>query len=210
MTFSKAVKSASCLFVPAGRTQHFQTTLPASAKSLADERDRKRGQNPADVALNDLNKDIQNLVVEGKRAKWQSAVDKCDHRTGRSHLWPLVKGQSGKQLAQQGRPVRCQDLPRPLDDCQLIRPPPIRLTGDKSKRQLKRQFHHVSSAGTPSFTTADTKEALRLAKSSTAIGQTGREPYTSRSSLNVPSTISLTYSICQFQLDRYLKYGTKR
>ena len=49
-------------------------------------------------------------------------------------------------------------------------PPPIRLTGDKSKRQLKRQFHQLPLTGTLSFTPADTKEAIRLAKSSTAIG----------------------------------------
>ena len=45
---------------------------------------------------------IQKLVVEDKRTKWQSAVDKCDHRTGISHLWRLVKGLSGKQLTQVG------------------------------------------------------------------------------------------------------------
>ena len=36
-TFRKAVNKASGLFIPAGRIQHFQPTLPSSAKSLADE-----------------------------------------------------------------------------------------------------------------------------------------------------------------------------
>ena len=36
-TFRKAVNKAIGLFIPAGRIQHFQPTLPASAKSLADE-----------------------------------------------------------------------------------------------------------------------------------------------------------------------------
>ena len=44
---------------PAGRIQHFLPTLPASAKSHADERDRKRGLNPSDEALNNVNKQIQ-------------------------------------------------------------------------------------------------------------------------------------------------------
>ena len=51
--------------------------------------------------------------------------------------------------------------------------PPIHLTSDKSKRQLKQQFHQLPLTGTPSFTPADTKEAIRLAKSSTAIGPNG-------------------------------------
>ena len=39
--FKEAVNKASGLFIPAGRIQHFQPTLPASAKSLSDELDRK-------------------------------------------------------------------------------------------------------------------------------------------------------------------------
>ena len=69
-TIRKAVINASGLFILAGRIQHFQPTLPASAKSLADERDRKCGLNPADETLNDLNKQIKKLVVEDKRTKW--------------------------------------------------------------------------------------------------------------------------------------------
>ena len=91
------MNKASGLFIPAGRTQHFHPTLPVSAKSLADERDQKRGLKPADETLNDLNKQILQLVVEDKQAKWQPAVDKCDHRAGISHLWRFVKGLSGKQ-----------------------------------------------------------------------------------------------------------------
>ena len=84
-TFRKAVNKASGLFIPAGRIKHFQPTLPVSAKSLVDERYRKRGLNPADETPNDLNKQIQKLVVADKRTKWQSAVDKCDHRNYRTY-----------------------------------------------------------------------------------------------------------------------------
>ena len=45
----------------------------------------------------------------------------------------------------------------------------MRLAGYKSKRQLKRQFHQLPLTGTPSFTPAATKQAIRLAKSSTTI-----------------------------------------
>ena len=81
-TFRKAVNEDSVLFIPDGRIQLIQTTLPASANSLADERDRKRRLNPADETFNDLSKQIKKLVLEDKRTKWQSAVDKCDHHKG--------------------------------------------------------------------------------------------------------------------------------
>ena len=69
-TFRKVVDNASGLFIPAGLIQHFQPSLPTSAKSIPNERDRKRGLNPADETPNDLNKPIRKLVVEDKRTKW--------------------------------------------------------------------------------------------------------------------------------------------
>ena len=179
-TFWKAVNKTSGLFIPAGRIQHSKPTLPASAKTLSDERERKPGLNPADETLNDLNKHIQKQVVEDKRTKWQSAIDKCDHRTGISHLWWVVKGLSGKQTHNSPKKgVRFED--KIYLDSKMIAnkfahqftPPPIHLTGDKSKRQLKRQFHQLPLTGTPSFSPADTKEAIRLTKSSTAIRPDG-------------------------------------
>ena len=113
-TFWKAVSMARGLFIPAGCIRHFQKTLPASAKSLSDERDRRHRLNPADEMLNDINKQIKKLVVEDKQIKWQSAVDKCYHRTGLLHLWRQKNTQ-----------------------------PPINLSSDMSKRQLKRQFHQL-------------------------------------------------------------------
>ena len=215
------MNKASGLFIPAGRIQHFQQTLPASVKSLSDERGRKRGLNPTNETFNDLNKQTQKLVVEDMRTKWHSAVDKCDRRTGISHQWRLVMGIGSKQPHNSpNKSVRFADKtnlePKIANKfAHQFTPPPIRLAGDKSKRQLKRQFHQLPLTGTPSFTPADTKEAIRLAKSFTDIGPEGM------STLNLKklavseivdgtSTISLTSSICQCHLDRYLKYGTKR
>ena len=39
------MNKASGLFIPAGHIRHFHPTLPASAKSLADERDRMGRRN---------------------------------------------------------------------------------------------------------------------------------------------------------------------
>ena len=178
------MNKASGLFIPDGRIQHFKPTLPASPKSLADERDRKRGLNPADETLNDLSKQIQKQVVEDKQTKWISAVDKYDHRTGISHLWLLVNGLSGKQpLNSPNKDVRFTDKtyldPKmiAIKFAQQFTPPSKRLTGDKSKRQLKRQFHQLPLTGTSSFTSADTKEAIRLAKLYIAIGPDGMSTF---------------------------------
>ena len=122
--------------------------------------------------------------MEEKRTEWQSAVDRCDHRTGISHLWRHVKGLSGKQPHNSpNMDVRIAD--EIYLDARMIAnkfnhqftPPQIRLTGDKSNRKLKRQFHQLPLTGTPPFSPADTKEAIRLAKSSTAIGPNGMSTF---------------------------------
>ena len=174
------MNKASGRFIPAGRIKHFRPTQPASAKSLADERDRKRELYPANETLNDLNKQIKKLVREDKRTKYQSTVDKCDHRTGTSHLWRLDKGLSGEQpYYSHNKGVRFADKtyldPKMIANkfAHKFTPPQIRLTGGKSKRRLKRQLHQLPLTGTPSFTPADTKDVIRLAKSTTAIGPDG-------------------------------------
>ena len=219
-TFWKAVKKASGIFIPAGRIQHFQPTMPAAAKSLADERDRKRRLNPTDETLNYQNKQIQKLIVEDKQTKLQFVVDKCDHRTGISHLWRIVKGLSGKQpLNSPNKGVRHAGKtyldPKMIANkfAHQFTPPPIRLTGDKSKRQPKRQFHQLPLTGTPYFTPADTKEAIRLAKSSTAIGPDGMSTLHLKKlvqgAVNYLTNI-FNLSITTGQIPEYLKYGTKR
>ena len=84
-TFMKAMNKFSGLIIPASCIQNIQPTLPASTKSHADERDRKRGLNPTDESLNGLNRQIQNWwwkTSEFGSLVFQSAVDKCDHQTG--------------------------------------------------------------------------------------------------------------------------------
>ena len=102
---------------------------------------------------------------------------KCDHRTDISHLWRLLKGLSSKQPHNSpNKGVRFTDKtnldPKMISNkfAHRFATPPLRLTGDRSKRQLKRQFHQLPLTGTPFFTPADTNETIRYAKSSTAIG----------------------------------------
>ena len=116
-------------------------------------------------------------MVEDKRTNWQSTVDKCDHRTGISHLWRLVKGLSGqKKKNSLNKVVRFTEKtyldPKEIGNkfAHQFTPPTVRLANDKSKGQLKRQFHQLRLTGTQFFTPADTKEAIQPAKSIKAIG----------------------------------------
>ena len=72
------------LFIPADRIQRFQPTLPASVKSLADERDRKRGLNHTDKALNDLNKQIKK--TGGGRQANQMAIRRRQIQPSNRHI----------------------------------------------------------------------------------------------------------------------------
>ena len=138
-TFRKAMIKASGLNIPPSRIQHFQPSLPASAKSLSDERGRCRGLYPADESLNDLNKLILNLMLEDKRTKCQSAVDNCIHRADISHPWRPVKGLRGiKPHYSPNVGVRFIDKTYldlkiiAIEFAQQFTRQPMRLTGDMS------------------------------------------------------------------------------
>ena len=83
-TVRKAVYKASGLFIPAGRIHHFQPTLSASAKSLADERDQMRRLNLADETLNDLKKHIKK--TDGGRQVNQMAIRRRQMRPSNMHV----------------------------------------------------------------------------------------------------------------------------
>ena len=121
-------------------------------------------------------------------AAFNSSNQPCRHQPNRSkrnetgipHPWRLAKGQNDKKphyLPNKG--VRFADKiyldPKMISNkfAHQFTPPPISLTGDKSKRQLKQQFHQLPLTGTPSFMPADTNELIQLAKSYTAIGPGG-------------------------------------
>ena len=152
-----------------------------------------------------------------KRTKWQSAVGKGDHRTCISHLWRLVKGLSCKQPHNSPNKGARFAEKTYLDPKMIAKkfahqftPPLIRTTGDKSKRKLKRQFHQMPLTGKLTFSPADTKEAIRLAKSSTAIGPVGM----SNLHLRKVAQGAINYLTNIFNLSistgQYLKYGTRR
>ena len=139
-----------------------------------------RRLNPVDETLNHLNKQIQKTGCGRQANQMTIGRRQMRHRTDKSHLWRLVKSLSAKKPHNSpNKGVRFADKtyldPRKIANtfAHQFTPPPIRLADDKSKRQLKRQFHQLPLTGTPSVTPANTKEAIRLAKSSTAIGPDG-------------------------------------
>ena len=134
-TFRKAVNKASGLFIPARSIQHFQPTLPASAKSLADERDQKT-QTKSCRRNAQRSKQTDPKTGGGRQANKMAIRSRQSNR----HIASMAacKRQTTAQVAQQGCPVRRQDLPRPQNDCnkfthQFTPPPTLRLNVDKSK-----------------------------------------------------------------------------
>ena len=116
-------------------------------------KNRKRRLNPDDATLNDLDMQSQKMVVEDMRTKWQSAVDKCDNRTGISHSWRLAKSQSGKiPHNSTNKGVRFAEKsyldPKKIANkfAHQCTPPPIRLAGHMSIKQLNRHSFIPSDA----------------------------------------------------------------
>ena len=100
--FRTTLQKASKRFIPAGRIPTIYNALPTEAAKLIDERDEVKKNNPADARLPDLNKNINNLINEHKKKKWQEHLGTCD--PGSKKLWNTIKslGNQPQQPNNQG------------------------------------------------------------------------------------------------------------
>ena len=92
--FNKMQKAAR-KFIPNGRIPTVQPGFPTAAAKLADERNKLRAQNPAAPQINEMNKEICDLVEEYHREKWTEHLEKCDLRSGVKRLWNTIRTLSG-------------------------------------------------------------------------------------------------------------------
>ena len=118
----------------------------------------------------------------GGRQADQIAIRRRQMRPSSRHIASLAAcygsmRHTATQLAQQGGrfadKTYLDNKMIAIEFAHQFTPPQIRLTGDRYKRQLQRQFHQLPLTATTSFSPVDIKETIRLAKSSSAIGPDG-------------------------------------
>ncbi|XP_073841483.1 uncharacterized protein [Musca autumnalis] len=89
----EVILKAAKRFIPAGRIPLMRPNYPSRASRLAQQRDQKRVDDPADERIVQLNAEIENLVLEHRRSKWIQHLDHCTINS--KQLWSTIKNLSG-------------------------------------------------------------------------------------------------------------------
>ena len=179
--FRKIVNEAASQFIPAGRIPQTYNALPTATARLIDERDGIRNQDPGDIRLHDLNKEINKNITDHRRKKWEEHLSTCD--PGSKQLWNTIKGLGDKPIQPDNQSISfnnrstidAKDMANNFNKqyTPTIDKKPEQVFRNILRRMKKKPKHNRTQVV---FTPAQVQEAIRKAKSSKAIGPDGISP----------------------------------
>ena len=177
----RVLQRCSARHVPAGFHRIFVPGLDATSASLISERDERRSRNPNDPELPGLNLRISASIASTSRKRWIETLEQADRRTNPTRFWRLLKGLSGKRATSApNQPIIFNDKPHTKKQsisnkfCKLY----SRIDDykdDKAARKIYKSLkvnNPLDRSYSP-FTEADTVDAIKASKGSTAAGPNG-------------------------------------
>jgi hypothetical protein len=179
--FRKILITASNHNIPLGFRRNFIPGLPSTAIPLINQRDNLRKQNPSDPHITRLNSEIEVAIRVSSRQKWIDKLSDSTLKNNPTKFWSLLKSLSGKNV----RPPRNQ--PIAFKDKALTKAKSIsrafckqytsaipHTSNPKTRKVLRRvRKNHPLDTDLVSFTTANVDIAIRVSKSSSAVGPDG-------------------------------------
>ena len=177
--FRTTLQKASKKFIPAGRIPTTYNALPTEAAKLIDQRDEVKKNDPADARLPDLNNNINKLINEHKKTKWQEHLAKCD--PGSKKLWTTIKslGNQPQQPNNQGIEFNNKiynHAKHIADQFNRQYTPDPHKKPQQPLRRILRNMKKKTKHQKITFTPAQTQAAIKKAKSSKALGPDNISP----------------------------------
>ena len=179
--FTKIVQQAANKFIPAGRIPRTYNALPTEAARLIDERDEVRKNDPADNRIPEINKNINKLIRDHRKEKWQQHLSTC--QPGSQKLWKTIKSLNDQPTQPDNQGIDFDDNKPTNDATKLANKFNRQYTPEIDKkpeqalrntlRSMKRKPKHQPQI---KFTPAQTTAAIKRAKNSKAIGPDGLSP----------------------------------
>ena len=179
-TFRKILNKISKEAIPQGRIKEIIPEVPSEAVRLMKERDQRRQADPQDPEVNELNKNINNIIRDHKREKWRNHVSDINRIHDSQKLFKLIKTlNGGSQKANQNQAIQFKGkyLSSPQQIAAAFNKQfssVIAHKSSKSARRMKKEIRKNSlNASSQQYTAQQTKEAIKLAKASKALGPDG-------------------------------------
>ena len=177
--FRNTVQKAASKFIPAGRIPKTFNALPTEAARLIDERDNIRANNPADVRITDMNNNINKLINDHRKEKWNEHLHNCP--AGSKKLWTTIKSLNDQPIQPDNHGIsfnnKTTNDPKELaSHFNKQYTPPSNTKPDKSIRNTLRNMKRKPKDPKILFTTSQTAAAIKKAKNSKALGPDGLSP----------------------------------
>ena len=107
-SFNEVIVRANKKFIPAGRFPSYKPAFPREARDLQKRRDALRAENSEDPQISQLNQEINNVLKESKKAKWEDKLREADLRNAGSTKahWRLLKGLRRGPRPEKNQPIK--------------------------------------------------------------------------------------------------------
>ena len=173
--FRKIINKASNITIPKGRIKDVFSEIPQSAAAKIQERDNLRKTDPTSPELARLNEEIKSEINKHKKEKWIETVEAIDRKKDSGKLFKLIKHLNGNVQASDNQAIKFKGkyLSKPKDISSAFNvqySSVVRHTSSKTARTLTKNIRKNSLDGQTDFSSASTKEAIKKAKASKALG----------------------------------------
>ena len=181
--FNRILLDAAKTSIPAGYRKDFNPSLTPEILTLTTERDSRRAQDPTDPAIPALNAEIDHLIRDTARSRWRATVSSTSYSANTRKFWTLIRSLSGTRTRiPPNQPISFTTLDGTTKTC--TKPSAIAKfftkqftsikphTQDPELRKTLRRLHqeHQLDHSFSPFTSANTTEAIKQSKNSTATG----------------------------------------
>ena len=179
--FRKAVLTASKHHVPAGYRKDYVPNKSPEVIQLQNRYDALRSTNPQDPNLEDLEAEIKRTCAAASRSKWREYIESLNRRSNPRSYWNKLRSLSGaksstppNQFIKFGQKyfskasVIAKQFNKQYTNLR-------KHSSDKETRKVNHEIrnNHPLDHSYKPFTLEDTSEAIKRAKSSTALGPDG-------------------------------------
>ena len=176
--FRRIINQASKKCIPHGRIKEIIPEIPAEAVTKMKERDEIRKISPTSLQIGELNIEIDTAIKDYKRSKWREKVESIGRKTDSGKLFKLIKGLNGQPAPKDNQGIRFKGkiisvASKIADGFNKQFSSVKRHTSSKETRKITKASKKNSLSGVVKFTDSQTKDAIKKAKASKAIGPDG-------------------------------------
>ena len=172
--FRKIINSVSNLCIPKGRIKNVYPEIPTQAADLIQRRNELRSNDPTSTDIRQMNQDISDLVINHRKDKWKKTVEDID-RNCSAKLYKLIKRLNGKNTVSGNQPIKFKGkyISNPskiADKFNKQFTSVVQHKSSKESRSITKNIRKNKLDDNPTYTTDETKAAIKKSKPSKALG----------------------------------------